>query len=237
LLTGATVGLAGPAAAAGPATTSRGARDAAYPYLDRAAWGADESLRFHPSGTEVWPPEYWPVQTLTVHHTADGSTDPDPAARVRAIYQYQAVGLGWGDVGYHFFIDDAGRVYEGRWSGTDGMPAVNAAGQLVTGAHVLGYNSGNLGIALLGTFTDHAPTAAARQTLVFLLAGLARLHRIDPLATVHYVNPVSGATRTVSAISGHRDWAATLCPGGVLYADLPAIRRDVAAVLGTPTAR
>src|SRR5207249_6454620 len=33
-------------------------------------------------------------------------------------------------------------------------------------------------------------------------------------------------------ISGHRDWTATECPGNVLYADLPSIRRDVAAKLG-----
>src|SRR5207253_4489613 len=36
-------------------------------------------------------------------------------------------------------------------------------------------------------------------------------------------------------ISGHRDWAATDCPGGMLYADLPSIRQEVAAAIAGPT--
>lgn len=46
-----------------------------------------------------------------------------------------------------------------------------------------------------------------------------------------YRNPVSGVTRTVPAISGHRDWEATECPGTV-HGDLPAIRTAVADALG-----
>ncbi|QNP68998.1 N-acetylmuramoyl-L-alanine amidase [Streptomyces roseirectus] len=217
--TAATLALGRPASA-GPLAR------AAYPLVTRAAWGADESLRFTAGGTEIWPPEYYPLQTLSLHHTADGSSNPDPAARVRAIYRNDAVGKGYGDLGYHYLIDANGRVYEGRWSGTDGTPAHDAAGRLVTAAHIGSYNSGNLGIALLGTFTDTPVSAAARASLVQLLAELAARHSVDPLATVVYRNPVSGVTRTVAAISGHRDWAATQCPG-TLHADLPQLRRDV----------
>ncbi|GAA3503334.1 hypothetical protein GCM10019016_104440 [Streptomyces prasinosporus] len=121
----------------------------------------------------------------------------------------------------------ADRVHEGRWSGTDGAAAHEGAGRLVTGAHNAGRNSGNVGIALLGTLTDTPAPAAARTTLVQLLADLVRRHSIGPLTHVSYRNPVSSATRTVPAISGHRDWAATLCPG-TLHTDLPSIRREVA---------
>jgi hypothetical protein len=232
VLTGGLISYAGPArAATTSAVETRQALSAAYPYLSRADWGADESWRFDRNGTEIWPPQYRPVQTVSVHHTADGSSDPDPAARVRSIYRKQAVDAGFGDIGYHFLIDAAGRVYEGRWSGNDGVPAVNPAGRMVTGAHILGYNAGNAGIALLGNFTGHAPTRAARQVLVLLLAEWSRSHRLSPLGTVHYVNPDNGATRTVPTISGHNDWAPTECPGRVLAADLPAIRLDVAAAL------
>lgn len=206
------------------------AASAAYTLRSRAAWGADESLRYGADGTEIWPPEYYPVQTLTVHHTADGSTNPDPAAVVRAIYRNDTVGKGYGDIGYNFLIDRNGLVYEGRWSGTDGTPAHDASGRLVTGAHVQGYNSGNLGIAFLGTLTTTPPTTAARTALIQLLAELAGRHAIAPLGKVSYVNPVSGAARVVPAIGGHQHWAATDCPGTVL-ADMPAIRAEVAALI------
>ncbi|WP_405818402.1 N-acetylmuramoyl-L-alanine amidase [Streptomyces sp. NBC_01390] len=212
-----------PAAAAASAS-------AAYTLLSRAAWGADETLRYTAAGTEIWPPEYYPVQTLTVHHTDDGSTDPDPAAVVRAIYRNDTVGKGYGDIGYNFLIDRNGRVYEGRWSGTDGTPAEDATGRMVTGAHVQGYNSGNLGIAMLGTFTTTPPTTAARTALVQLLADLAGRHALVPTGKVLYRNPVSGVTRATAVISGHLGWADTDCPG-TIWSQLPAIRTEVDALI------
>ncbi|MEW1724166.1 peptidoglycan recognition family protein [Streptomyces sp. NPDC093109] len=220
--------FARPAAAAAAAASA----PVPYPLLTRADWGADESLRFAVGGAELWPPEFHPVQTLSIHHTADESSNPDPAARVRSIYRNDAVGAGkeYGDIGYQYVIDENGRVYEGRWSGTAGTVAHDSAGRLVTGAHIGGYNSGNVGIALLGTFTRTPAPAAARATLIQLLAELAARHSIDPLATVVYRNPISGVTRTVPAIGGHLDWAATLCPGTV-HADLPAIRTETAGLI------
>lgn len=213
-----------------PGLPAAAADFAAYTLLSRADWGADETLRYTAGGAEIWPPEYYPLQTLTVHHTDDGSTDPDPAAVVRAIYRNDTVGKGYGDIGYHFLIDRNGQVYEGRWSGPDGTPAHDATGRMVTGAHVQGYNSGNLGIALLGTFTTTPPTTAARTALVQLLADLAGRHTLDPTAKVLYRNPVSGVTRAAPVIGGHLDWAATDCPGTV-WSQLPAIRAEVAALI------
>ncbi|MGQ4376439.1 peptidoglycan recognition family protein [Streptomyces sp. SAS_267] len=225
------LGALGAAAAlsvvAGP--PSAAADSAAYTLLSRAAWGADETLRYA-DGTEIWPPEYYPVQTLTVHHTDDGSSDPDPAAVVRAIYRNDTVGKGYGDIGYHFLIDRNGLVYEGRWSGTDGTAAHDPAGRLVTGAHVQSYNTGNIGIALLGTLTTTPPSSAARTALVQLLADLAARHALTPTGKVLYLNPVSGVSRVAPVIGGHRNWADTDCPGTV-FTDLPAIRREVAAIV------
>ena len=218
-----------PAPAAAPRLDRRRGRFGGCRFRSRAAWGADESLRFTATGAEVWVPTYWPVQTITVHHTADGSTDPDPAGVVRSIYRNQAVNEGFGDIGYQFLIDATGLVYEGRWSGDDGLPGFNADGQMVNGAHVAGYNAGNVGIALLGNFMTAAPTDAAYRSLVDLIAGLTRWQGLDPLATVAYVNPISGAKATVAAIPGHRDWAPTLCPGDVFAGMLGELRADVAA--------
>jgi N-acetylmuramoyl-L-alanine amidase len=201
-------------------------------YSSRPQWGADESLRFRADGTEIWPPTYWPVQTFTVHHTADGSTDPVAAARLRSIYRNDAVGKGYGDLGYQFVIDPAGVVYEGRWSGDDGLPGFDASGRMVNGAHVAGYNAGNVGIALLGDFTAELPAVPAYRSLVRLLAVLTRWQDVDPLEQVAYVNPISGATATVPAIAGHRDWAPTLCPGDTFAPTLGALRADVARLSG-----
>jgi N-acetylmuramoyl-L-alanine amidase len=207
-------------------------------YLPRAAWGADEGLRFS-GGVEVWPAEYAPTQALTVHHTAGANNDPDPAGTVRAIYHYQSVTLGWGDIGYHLFIDEQGLVYEGRWSGANPVPVFDTtvpAGTdpgLVVAGHVGGYNTGNLGVCLLGNLTNQGPTPAARATLVTVLASLARVCQIDPEVVVNYVGP-TGNTRTVLGVSGHRDWAATECPGNNFYPQLPAVRSEVAELMANP---
>ena len=85
---------------------------------------------------------------------------------------------------------------------------------------------------LLGDLTSTGPTAAARQALVTVLAALASVTELNPLGTTDYVNPISDATRTVSTISGHRDWAPTECPGNSFYPQLPQLRIDVAAAMG-----
>ena len=200
-------------------------------YLSRAAWGADESKRFK-NGVENTPTAYYPLQALTVHHTDGINADPDPAATVRAIYEYHAVTLDWGDIGYHFLIDEAGRVYEGRYSGTDPLPGHDASGNMVTAFHSAGYNSGNLGIALLGTLSGQLPTEAAHRSLTLLLAGLTLWHDLDPEAQITFVNPVNGVTKAARTIGGHRDWLATDCPGATMYDTLPALRTEVAGLTG-----
>jgi hypothetical protein len=232
--------VSGPTRGTAPApvnTLHLGGRSAPVRYLSRAAWGADESLRFGADGTETWPPAYFPVQTLTVHHTAGVNDDPDPAATVRAIYYLHTITNGWGDVGYQLLIDQAGSVYEGRWSGTDGIPVFGSAlgpdgrPQMVNGAHAIGFNAGNIGVSLLGNFTSQLPTAAARRTLTAVLAILATVTHLNPVGITNYVNPISAATKTVNTISGHRDWNPTECPGNLFYPELPSLRTDVAALL------
>jgi hypothetical protein len=105
---------------------------------------------------------------------------------------------------------------------------------LVVAGHVGGYNTGNLGVCLLGNLTNQGPTPAARSALVAVLASLARVCAIDPESVVNYLGP-TGATRTVLGISGHRDWAATECPGNSFYPQLPTLRSEVVAVMeGSP---
>jgi N-acetylmuramoyl-L-alanine amidase len=205
----------------------------------RAGWGADESLRFDSTGKEIWPPAFYPVQKVIVHHTATQNGDPDPTATIRSIYYYHAVTQGWGDIGYNFLIDAAGNVYEGRYS-RQYAPGESPTGQDlngngVTAAHAQGYNSGTVGIALLGTLTNQDATPAARSALERLIAWIDSSHGIDPQGSSLYTNPVSGLQATFPNIAGHRDVAATECPGGSFYTTLPTIRSDVANLIAAST--
>ena len=201
--------------------------------ITRAGWRADESYRFDDSGREIWERQFFPVQKLIVHHTAGVNNDPDPAATVRSIYYYHAITQGWGDIGYNFLIDEAGRVYEGRYSRayapgeTPTGEDVNNRG--VTGGHALGYNAGTFGVALLGTLSGRDATAAARDALERLLAWKAERHRIDPRLSSVYTNPIDGTQRTFRNLAGHRDVNSTACPGDTFYATLPSLRTAVAS--------
>ncbi len=208
------------------------------PIIDRASWGADESLRFAENGTETWPPTFAPIQKLLVHHTATANNDPNPAATVRAIYRYHAITQGWGDIGYNFLIDESGRIYKGRnshapGSSTDTLAGEDEAGRGVTAAHAHSYNAGAVGIALLGTLTSQDATPAAKRALEELLAWKADRHNIDPRGSSAYTNS-TGKQSVFPNIAGHRDVAPTTeCPGGTFYTQLPAIRNDVAVRVST----
>ncbi|WP_165356916.1 N-acetylmuramoyl-L-alanine amidase [Nocardioides zhouii] len=200
----------------------------------RSAWGADPQYM-------TWTPAFYATKKLVVHHTDTSHDYADRAgaeSQIRAIYYYHSVTQGWGDIGYNFLIDKFGNIYEGRYSrdyAGANPSGDDLDGRGVTGAHTQGWNSGTVGIAMLGTYTDADVTPAARQALESLLAWEASRNGIDPQATQAFVNPVSGATITTANIASHRDYAATLCPGDAFYATLPTIRRDVAARIGGTT--
>ena len=208
--------------------------------LSRAQWGADESLRYDSAGHEKWSPGFNPIQKLIVHHTDTQNGDPDPGATIRAIYYYHAITQGWGDIGYNFLIDESGRIYKGRNSHTttssiadDTLTGEDSAGNGVTGAHAANFNSGTVGIALLGTLTGQDATPAAKAALEDLLAWKANRHGIDPLGSSTYVNPVTAQSLFIPDIVGHRDVNSTECPGGVFYATLPDVRNAVATRIAT----
>ncbi|MGH2406704.1 MAG: N-acetylmuramoyl-L-alanine amidase [Candidatus Limnocylindrales bacterium] len=207
--------------------------------ITRAQWGANEAYRFDSGGHEIFPAAYYPLQQFIVHHTAGRNNDPDPAATVRAIYYDHAVIRGLGDIDYNYLIDEAGRIYEGRYTRTyaagETPTSEDLAGNLVRGSHAAGFNPGALGVALLGTLTSTDATAAARASLTWLLAWFAERHGIDPTGTHLYVNPESGVQKVLPRIAGHRDVNATACPGTTFYATLPALRSAVAARIAATT--
>lgn len=213
-------------------------------YFSRAAWGGDnvEDLRFDDDGNDRWgsPPSFHDLQKITIHHSATENNDPDPAARVRAIYQFQTIERNFGDIGYNLLVDERGNIYEGRYSGSGFLPGTIVEfsdGKLrfkaVQGAHVGGFNSGNFGIALLGNFVDQEPTTEAIQSLTTILILMSTIYNLDPLGDGTYINPVNQAERDVANIVAHLDWAATECPG-VLRDMLPEIRETVGSIRTRP---
>ncbi len=179
--------------------------------IGRAGWGADERIRFD-HGDLIWPPQYAPVKKLIIHHTASPNGPEDPAAVVRAIYQYHTVsrdlgGQGWGDIGYNFLIDPNGRVYEGR-----------TGGRYVIGAHALQYNKGSVGVAMIGNFEQGDPNPQAAAALERFVLAKAVEFGIDPKGGGFFID------KDMPNIVGHRDAGNTACPGASLYAMLPGLR-------------
>ena len=188
--------------------------------IPRAGWQADESIRRA-------PPQIAPtLQFALVHHTVNTNnyTPAQSAAIVRGIEVYHVKGNGWNDIGYNFLVDKYGQIFEGRYGGID---------RNVVGAHSQGFNTGSVGVAVIGTYEKVAISAAARRSLVQLLAWRLDVSHIDPLSTLTFLSGgnsrfPAGIPVFLRAISGHRDTYFTDCPGDALYAQLPGIARDVA---------
>lgn len=210
-----TVALASSAAAA-PQTMSATASDPGVPpqpeILPRSAWGADES-------NMTWAPGQGAVTAGVVHHTA-GTNDyapEDVPAILRGIYEYHADTRDWGDIGYNFFVDKYGRIWEGRSGGIR---------HATPGAHAVGYNSLSTGVSVLGDYTATAPSQASFDAVASLLAWKLSLHGARADSTV----VLNGSP--LPAVLGHRDLpgAATACPGTMLWNRLTELRTAVTAL-------
>ena len=95
---------------------------------------------------------------------------------------------GWGDIAYHFIIGVDGTVYEARDTGYEGATGTN-------------YDpNGHFLVVVEGNFEIDVPTQSQIDSLVTVLAWAASEFNVSP-----------------STITGHRDHAATACPGGNLY--------------------
>ncbi len=176
--------------------------------IRRSEWGADESLR-----AEDGPHYDETVRFAVVHHTA-GTNDysaSESARIVRGIYEYHTRARGWDDIGYNFLVDKYGQVFEGRFGGVDAA---------VQGAHAAGFNSGSVGIAVLGDYRDRALGQTARTALEELLAWKFTVHHTSPTGTTTEVAGggsrfPEGDTVQVRRIIGHRDVGYTTCPGSI----------------------
>jgi N-acetyl-anhydromuramyl-L-alanine amidase AmpD len=194
--------------------------------LSRSEWGAP------PTGPETRP--IGPVRQIVVHHTAQGFSYASKATvsaadgkRALAAVRAAHTDRDFGDVGYHFLVDGAGRRYQGRaYLAAGSFGPGRTPPKLALGSHVSGLNTGRIGVSLLGCFgggagekgCDDVPSAAAVGSLVELLAALCLAYDAVP-----------------AQIVGHRDLANTVCPGRNLYARISTLRAAVAVAVSHRT--
>jgi uncharacterized lipoprotein YddW (UPF0748 family) len=164
------------------------------------------------------------VTHLIIHHSyIPGNDVTDFPAAIRSMWNYHVNTQGWSDVGYNWFIDRNGVLYQGRaWIGTN---------ENVQGSHFCGKNGNTMGVCVIGDYTSVAPSAAAVTKLVEILAYRASTRDIDPLASRLHSN--SG--QTFNTIVGHRILSCSTCPGDAFVPLIPGIRTRVQTALrGTP---
>ncbi|MFK7802060.1 MAG: peptidoglycan recognition family protein [Anaerolineae bacterium] len=178
--------------------------------ISRAEWGAAEpNIQGSPEGgyDAIRNPAGWfeydtplpeVLNTIVVHHSALPLSDGP--LEIQLLHQENK---GYADVGYHYLIDENGTIYEGR--------PIN-----VRGAHTGGFNTGAIGIVLLGNFEEIEPTDAQLNSLMELNQFLKRSYQVTHLA-------------------GHNDFqpGETLCPGKNLEPLLPGLAKELEFEFGT----
>ncbi|MEQ8765828.1 MAG: N-acetylmuramoyl-L-alanine amidase [Planctomycetota bacterium] len=175
----------------------------------RREWGARAMGANHDRMEKIW--------RITVHHTAMATWDVSRAGAVdslQGIQRNHQQTNGWADIGYHYLIDRAGRIWEGRPVTVQGAHAGNSE-----------LNRGNIGIALLGNFDTQRPSDEQLRTLQGLLVQTCDQFSVQP-----------------ENITGHRRIAATAgrpteCPGENLESLLPGLITRVRLALNDHPAR
>jgi hypothetical protein len=166
-----------------------------------------------PTGSAYrWAKRYSPkVKLLVVHHTAQKvNGNRSPVERMRALYEYHANSRGWGDIGYHYIVDEKGGIYEGR-----------SGGKNVVGGHVYCGNVGTVGVALMGNFEEEQPSLQQIQSLQWLLDHLGNQYNINVHRNVSYHG------KSTKTILRHKDLVSTECPGFYMSSAVSQVRSNV----------
>lgn len=181
-------------------------------FISREQWGALPPNHNAVNETGYYDvddnPEGWRIydtdlrtayQTVVVHHSVIYEADDEQT--MLAIQDLHRNDRQWADVAYHFFVGKNGAIYQGReW--------------FVRGTHVGGYNTGSLGVCLLGNFMEEEPTAIQQERTQVLINWLAQQLQLTHLA-------------------GHREFnSETLCPGDNLDQLLNTFASDAGLTRG-----
>ena len=182
------------------------------PIVPRDEWGAlppDHTVRNEHGFYSMANPEGWRVylppiaeiyRTAVIHHSAFFSgNDISTLLEIQRQHREQRQ---WADIAYHFLVGKSGTIYEGR--------ALN-----VRGTHVEGFNTGSVGICLLGDFRYEQPTQAQLDAALQLVRWLA-------------------AELQLTHLAGHSDFNPdTTCPGAHVIPYLRVLADGAGLTLGT----
>ena len=138
------------------------------------------------------------IERVTLHHTGPPAwygTPPAPTYLRQIQAFHTGPERGWPDIAYHLLVDLDGVVWEGR--------PLEFAGDTATAYDPAGHAL----IAVLGDYDAQTPNEAQAGAV------METVHRL--LATYALEAGVLG---------GHRDYAATACPGRALYTLLDEVR-------------
>jgi hypothetical protein len=133
--------------------------------------------------------EYVPhvLDRITIHH--DGAEfHGGGAARMRALQSWSRRVRGWVDIPYHYLIDRNGNIYEGR--------PLEFVGDTATEYDPTGHAL----ITLMGNYNIQEINETQLAATIDLASWLCYEYSLSP-----------------QLIRGHRDYAATSCPGINLY--------------------
>jgi hypothetical protein len=167
--------------------------DASLKVLPRTQWADARPLmdRMDPMGR---------VDRITLHHEGWNPvafTDlPTTAERLELIRRSHINRLHSGDIGYHFVIDRAGRVWQAREA-------------RYQGAHVRSNNENNIGVMCLGNFDVQSPSPEQLKSLVATVKALRRFYKVP-----------------VYKVKTHREINPTACPGKNLQAFIVQARKN-----------
>jgi len=135
----------------------------------------------NPDGWRIYSEDLREIyNTVVIHHSV--IDEGDDLASLKEVQRLHQIDRGWADVGYHFLIGKEGSIYEGR--------PLN-----VRGVHVAGYNTGTVGVCLIGNFMEDTLSDLQTQATDAIVQWLAVRLQLTHLA-------------------GHRDFnGQTVCPG------------------------
>lgn len=174
-----------------PSVLPTGLGTAANP-IPRSHW-----TKAHPLMGEINPMNG--ITRITLHHegwTAVTFTDLATTAHRLESIRHAHRARGWADIGYHYVIDRAGRVWQGR-------------DVRFQGAHVRDHNEHNLGIMCLGNFDIERPSDAQLRTLCDTTRYFRRKYNVP----IHLVKT-------------HQEINPTACPGKTMQPRIVAFRSN-----------
>jgi len=164
-----------------------------YGIIPRSVWAkaGPDMKRVDPMGG---------VALITFHHSGDPkvftSTDfSETAQHLEWVREYHR-SRNFQDIGYHFAIDRAGRVWQLR--------SLRYQGQ-----HVRYNNEHNIGVVVLGNFEMQAPSAAQKD----------KMRSFGSVLRKQYSLPIS-------RVKTHREIVTTECPGANMQSYMVQVRKQ-----------